>query len=124
MRFKSGFMLLILSVSFMGCGGTAKHEALAQEMVQVMNELADGANAEDIGKVKASTEKLKELKTRTEQLPKITKAQDKAIEDKYKPQMEAAAKKMMGGIMKLAVKHPQEMKQIGESMKALGTKKQ
>lgn len=90
----------VVALGTTGCGGNqAKAEALAQQMIDEMNKIADGFEKGDKAAIKASFAKLADLGKQAKDA-KVTKAQDKAIEAKFKPQMDAAKKRMTEGVTK------------------------
>lgn len=114
---------LALSFSAVGCGGNqAKAEALAQQMIDEMNRVAEGFEKGDKAAVKASIAKLSELGKQAKDV-KVTKTQDKAVEAKFKPQMEAAQKRMMDAVMKATTSGkmtPQDMMELGKDLQDVG----
>lgn len=114
----------ILAFGAVGCGGgnQAKAEALAQQMVDEMNKIADGFEKGDKTALKASFAKLADLAKQGKDI-KVTKSQDKAIEEKFKPQMDAAQKRMMDAIGKAATGgkiSPADLMELGKEMQDLG----
>jgi hypothetical protein len=81
-----------------GCG--SKGESLVKEQISLMNQMADEIEGsaskeklEEIGK------KMKETGKQLEDL-KLSADEKKKLEDKYKPEMEKALKRMMDAAMK------------------------
>lgn len=113
----------VLSFVATGCGGNkAKAEQLAQQMIDEMNKIADGFEKGDKAALKASFAKLADLGRQAKDA-KVTKGQNKAIEDKFKPQMEAAQKRMTEAIPKALAGGkltPAEIMELGQEMQTLG----
>lgn len=121
------FLILGLAATLVfgavGCGGNqAKAESIAQQMVDEMNKIADGFEKGDKAALKASFAKLSDLAKQGKEI-KVTKSQDKAIEEKFKPQMDAAQKRMMESITKAATSGKltkTELMELGTEMQGLG----
>jgi hypothetical protein len=109
----------LLSLSFTGCGDSG--EKIIQDMIAAMNETSDAIESGDMAKVRTSLAKLKETSKKAKE-KKVSKSEDKRLEEKYKSQMEAAMTKMTGSIGKGLASgklKPEDMKEIGESMSDL-----
>ncbi len=114
---------VLLAFGATGCGGgKAKAEALAQQMIDEMNKIADGFEKGDKAALKASFAKLSDLGKQAKNA-KVTKSQDKAIEEKFKPQMDAAQKRMTDAITKAMTAGkltPAEIMELGKEMQDVG----
>ena len=112
-----------LALATTGCGGNkAKAEALAQQMIDEMNKIADGFEKGDKAALKASFTRLSDLGKQAKDA-KVTKNQDKAIEEKFKPQMDAAQKRMTDAITKAMTAGkltPAEIMELGKEMQDVG----
>lgn len=94
-----GFVL-VLSFGTAGCNNNqAKAEQLGQQLVDSLNSLSDALEKGDKATVKSLFAKMTELAKEAKAI-KVTKSQDTAIEAKFKPQMEAAGKRMAESMMK------------------------
>lgn len=91
----TGIVLALLVV--IGCGSSA--DSVVKEQISIMNDTAD---AIEKGKTEAEMEPLKKRmdanKKKFEEL-KLTKADEEKLKEKYKPEMEKAAKRMMEAMM-------------------------
>lgn len=109
-------LLLVLSATLSGCGNS--NDAIAEKMIKAMNEMADAAESGDKAKIQAATTKFAEL-VKENKDKKMSAEENKRMEEKYRPQMEAAAKRMQEA-MKKAMESgkitPQDMMSIGQSM--------
>ena len=123
MRKLTATTLLTLALFLTGCGGDT-HESLANETVGLLNEFAtvlEGVNDEASAKaaapkLEAIGTKLSEMKKRVDALPKLSEAENKALEEKMQKEMGTFMGKMMGAAMKLAEK-PEVQKILEEPMK-------
>lgn len=115
--------VLAFTLLLTGCGGDT-HEGLANETVGLLNEFAtvlDGVSDEAsakaaVPKLEAISTKLSEMKKRVDALPKLSEAENKALEDKMQKEMGTFMGKFMGAAMKLANK-PELQKILEEPMK-------
>jgi peptidoglycan hydrolase CwlO-like protein len=88
-------LTLVLACAVGGCGGTEKHEAVMKELIGALNDFAsalesvkDNASAKEAAaKIDKVTAQLGDIAKKAEGL-KATKAQNEALEKKFKPEME------------------------------------
>lgn len=107
-------------LSLAGCGKS--NDVIAEEMIGAINELSDALDTADKTKIQAASTKFSNLMKKHKD-KKVTEAENKRVMDKYKPQMEAAMKRMMGSMMKASTSGKltqQDMQEIMEPMKSLG----
>lgn len=116
-------LVAVMTSSLTGCGGNqGKAEALAQQMVDEMNAIGDNFEKGDKAALKANFTKLASLAKQAKDI-KVTASQDKAVEEKFKPKLEAAQKRMMDGIQKATTSGkltPAELMELGTEMQSLG----
>jgi cytochrome c556 len=134
-----GLSLVLVCVAS-GCGGTDKQEAVLKEIGQAFNELADvmeGVKDKESAKEAAAKivklcDKFDDITKRAEALPKVTESQSKALEKKYKPDLDKAGerfKKATESAAMVAAQEPEMVKAMerlqGSMMKmlAVATKK-
>lgn len=102
--------LAILPLFLASCGGAETHEALAEQSVKAMGNLATALEgAKDKATWEAAKPKLEKVMTTLEEigkkvkaLPKADDATEKKIKDKIGTEMGAVQKRMMEAAMKLA----------------------
>jgi hypothetical protein len=96
-----GVFALALVLVGSGCGNDP-HEAIYKDLVGLMNDMAtvfegvkDKASAEAAKpKLQEINKRLKEIGERAKKAGKISKAKADSLEKKYKPQLEAAGKRL------------------------------
>lgn len=100
----------LVLVGFSGCSSSTGSDALIQDQIKAMNELADAMEAKTF-----DVEKLKQLKTRGEELKKkfdelkLSEADQKALEGKHKAAVEKAKERIKEATMK-AMANPDFLK--------------
>jgi Tfp pilus assembly protein PilF len=115
-------IVAVFALGLTGCGNQKKGEELAQQMIDEMNKMSDALEKGDMATAKAGLTKLNELAKAAKDV-KVTKSQDKAIEDKYKGQLQAAQERMQKALMAAATSGkvtPQELMAFGEEASKMG----
>jgi hypothetical protein len=129
-----------LKIDLNGVGGeTAKHEAVMKDMIKALDDLGDAlATVKDKVTAKAAAVKINEicdrlsaLGNKASALPKLSKAQNDALELKYKPQLEKVSKRLepiafqaganSGGEPEF-IKSLQRLQEVGTALQKLGGK--
>jgi hypothetical protein len=97
--------VVLMAVS--GCGSSA--DSLMKDMIADMNALADLLEKGDEARINDAKKRLEETGKKLDAL-KLSEEDKKKLQEKYKPEMEKAASRMMGGMMK----------QMGKGLPGLG----
>lgn len=127
MKYLATVSLCALMLVVVGCNSgnpQAQAEVVMKDMLASMNEMADAfeksKDAKDAKpKVDALGKKFEELKKKADAI-KLPKDQEKVLETKYAPQIQEAMQRVMKASFSLAMKDPNGMKDLGESMKSFG----
>ena len=112
-RLAAAALALTMPFALVSCGDSP--EKVTEDMIGIMNKLGDTlgtitdkASAEAAkDKLKSLGDEMKAIKARMDKIGKPTGDAEKKLEEKYKTQMEAAMKKMMGATMKIAAAGPE-----------------
>jgi hypothetical protein len=94
----AGVFVLVFGVS--GCGGSSEAENLVKEQIQLVNDLADAMEAKDMNKILELQKKQEELQKKIEAM-KLSPAEDKRLEEKYKGDLEKAMQRLMAAKTKM-----------------------
>jgi hypothetical protein len=114
-------------LSVPGCGAADTHDAVAEDMVKLMEEFAaaiGGVKDEASAKAAAATidglvPRMTKLSERAKALPKLTQAQEDAMQKKVEPRVQAATSKMMAGGFAMAA-NPELSKIVEPAMERFG----
>jgi hypothetical protein len=122
-RIAAATLALTMPIALVSCGGdspekiTADSIALMGKLGDALGGITDKASAEAaVEKVKALTSEIKDLKARMDKVGKPSAEVEKQLEEKFKPQLEAAQKKMMEGFTKAAAAGPEAMQSLQSAM--------
>jgi len=94
--------IIALAIALWPSGSNySKHEAAAQEVIQLMRELAealesvrDPASARTAAaKIEQICDRIEKLEQKLKSLPKITQAEDKRLKNKFEPELNQVAKR-------------------------------
>lgn len=115
------FILGTMALAFAatGCGGNQSNaEHALQQMVDQMNVIADNFEKGDKAAIKANFAKLAEIVKSNKDIP-LDESQKKAAEAKYKPQLEAAQKRMIKA-MTTSKMSPADLMELTKDMQEFG----
>ena len=97
LRLLSLLVLSLCALSLSGCG--AGNDDIAKSLLKAINDFADAAESGDKDKIQAAmgkfTEMVKEHKDK-----KVSASEKKRMDEQYKPQFEAAGKRLQAALMK------------------------
>lgn len=112
-------VLSLCAISLSGCG--SGNDDIAKSMVKAINELADAAESGDKDKMKAAMGKFTAI-IKENKDTKISASEKKRIDEKYKPELDAAGKRLQAGLQKAMASgklNQQDMMEIVQSMMSL-----
>ena len=112
-RLAAAALAVTMPFALVSCGDSP--EKVTEDMISLMNKMGDTlgtitdkASAEAAkDKLKSLGDEMKALKARMDKVGKPTGDAEKKLEEKYKTELEAAMKKMMGATMKLSAAGPE-----------------
>lgn len=102
-----------------GCGGSGA-EAATKDSIAAMNALTAALKAGDKAAVKKAADQLKAVTDKMKTI-KVTASEDKRLKEKYEGELKTAADEMMKAMLGSMGKFsPDDMKEIGETLKGIG----
>jgi uncharacterized membrane-anchored protein YjiN (DUF445 family) len=129
---------VILACSLSGCSDNyAKHEAIGNEMVKALNDLADALESvKDKASAKAAATKINEICDRIAEigkrasaLPKVTQSDDNKLKAKFEPELKKVSDRLAQVALKAGaasggdpdfLNSLKRLEQVGKDMQKLG----
>jgi hypothetical protein len=121
-------IVAVLPLALSGCGGSGA-DSLAKEQVGIMNDMAAALEGvKDDASADAAVAKLKELgaklreNTKKGEAMKLSEAENKKLEEKYKPEIEKATNRMKSATEQAVKKAPKKAMDLAGALLEVGKK--
>lgn len=118
--------MLAVAITLTGCGGDT-HESLMKEMIGQMKAMVDAMKSvkdkesatAQVSAFKAIGDKMKDIKTRVDKLPKLSTAEENTLQEKLKGEMEPIMKDLMTETFRVAALGPEVQAELQSAMESL-----